>query len=149
MAIELDLQDLVAAQGRIRQGIVETPLNESEALGERLGCRLWLKHENLQLTGSFKMRGASHKLARLDAGGERPTGVVAASAGNHAQAVARAARRFGLPATVVMPTTAPMTKVIACRALGARIEQIGTSLEEATVRARELADNEGLVFISP
>lgn len=149
MAIELDLQDLVAARERIRQRIVETPLNESEALGDRLGCRLWLKQENLQLTGSFKMRGASHKLAQLNASAQRPTGVVAASAGNHAQAVARAARRFGLPATVVMPTTAPMTKVAACRALGAHIEQVGTSLEEATVRATELAADQGLAFISP
>src|SRR5690625_5636736 len=85
------------------------------------------------------MRGASHKLALLAEGGKNSAaGVVAASAGNHAQAVARAARRYDVPVTVVMPTTAPMTKVAACRALGATIEQIGTTLEEATDRAHEL-----------
>lgn len=149
MAIELQLSDLQAARERIRGRIEHTPLNHGERLSERIGAALWLKHENLQLTGSFKIRGASNKLARLVAEGERPDGVVAASAGNHAQALALAARRSGLPATVVMPETAPMTKVAACRALGARIEQVGTSLEEATERARALADSEGLVFISP
>lgn len=149
MAIELELKNLTEARERIRDRVVETPLNDSERLGERVGAAIRLKHENLQLTGSFKFRGASHKLARLHAQAHKPAGVVAASAGNHAQAVAYAARRFDSPATVVMPKTAPMTKVAACRALGARIEQVGTSLEEATERARELAENEGLVFISP
>ncbi|WP_220338229.1 threonine ammonia-lyase [Wenzhouxiangella sediminis] len=149
MAIELALSDLQVASERIRGQVVRTPLTGSERLSERIGAPLSLKHENLQLTGSFKIRGASNKLARLNDGADRPAGVVAASAGNHAQAVAHAARRFGLPATVVMPETAPMTKVDACRALGARIEQVGTSLEEATGRAHELSEREGLAFISP
>ncbi|WP_220337145.1 MULTISPECIES: threonine ammonia-lyase [unclassified Wenzhouxiangella] len=149
MAVELDLEDLIAARDRIRDQVTHTPLEHSEALSSRLGAELRLKHENLQLTGSFKFRGASHKLARLDTGGQRPAGVVAASAGNHAQAVARAARSREIPATVVMPETAPMTKVAACRSLGARIEQIGTTLEEATERAHELAEAQGLAFISP
>lgn len=149
MAIELELQDLLAARERIGDKIVTTPLVHSEILSSRLGAELRLKHENLQLTGSFKFRGASHKLARLLAAPEPPAGVVAASAGNHAQAVARAARSHGLPATVVMPETAPMTKVAACRALGAQIEQVGTTLEEATERAKERADAERLVFVSP
>ncbi len=149
MAIDLELEDLIAVRERIAGRIIATPLNENQALGARLGCRLALKHENLQLTGSFKIRGASNKLAELDRQGTSAAGVVAASAGNHAQAVALAARRFDLTATVVMPETAPMTKVAACRELGARIEQIGTSLEEATDRARELAEAEDLVFISP
>ena len=122
MAIELELNHLLTARERIRERIVETPLWESERLGERIGAGLHLKHENLQLTGSFKIRGASHKLARLDAQVDKPAGVVAASAGNHAQAVVHAARRFGLPVTVVMPRTAPITKVAACQALGATIE---------------------------
>ncbi|QKK01465.1 MAG: threonine ammonia-lyase [Pseudomonadota bacterium] len=147
--IPLDLGVLQAARERIRDRIIDTPLSESQRLAERIGASLALKHENLQLTGSFKIRGASHKLALLDAQDQRPAGVVAASAGNHAQALAFAARRFGLPAVVVMPETAPMTKVDACQALGARIEQVGTSLEEATVRARQLADRERLVFVSP
>lgn len=149
MAIDLQLEDLIAVRERIAGRIIATPLNENQALGARLGCRLALKHENLQLTGSFKIRGASNKLAELDRQNVAAAGVVAASAGNHAQAVALAARRFDLTATVVMPETAPMTKVAACRKLGARIEQIGTSLEEATERARALADAENLVFISP
>lgn len=149
MAVELDLEDLIAARERIRDQVEATPLVHSEALSWRLGTELRLKHENLQLTGSFKFRGASHKLARLVAEGERPVGVVAASAGNHAQAVARAARRHNIPATVVMPETAPMTKVAACRSLGARIEQVGTTLEEATERAHGLAEAQGLAFISP
>lgn len=149
MAIELEMNDLHGARERIREHIVETPLSASERLGARIGAELRLKHENLQLTGSFKIRGASHRLARLNAHGDTPAGVVAASAGNHAQAVAHAARHFAVPATVVMPETAPMTKVAACRALGATIEQVGTSLEEATARARGLADEESLVFISP
>jgi len=147
--IGLDLDALEAAWERTRDRIIETPLSDSQRLGDRIGASLALKHENLQLTGSFKIRGASHKLARLEAHSNPPIGVIAASAGNHAQAVAFAARRFGLPAVVVMPETAPMTKVDACRALHADIEQIGTSLEDATVRARERAESEGLVFISP
>lgn len=149
MTIALELKDLTAARERIRDEVMHTPLNASESLSKRIGAAVSLKHENLQLTGSFKFRGASHKLARLVADGDRPAGVVAASAGNHAQAVARAARSRDIPATVVMPETAPMTKVAACRALGASIEQVGTTLEEATERAHELAHAQGLVFISP
>jgi len=149
MTVELALQDLIAARERIRDQVAATPLAHTEALSSRVGAELRLKHDNLQLTGSFKFRGASHKLAQLVAEGERPDGVVAASAGNHAQAVARAAGSRDIAATVAMPETAPMTKVAACRALGARIAQVGTSLEEATARARELAESEGLVFISP
>lgn len=149
MAVELDLEDLIAAQARIRDQVARTPLEHSEALSSRVGAELRLKLENLQLTGSFKFRGASHKLARLHADGERLAGIVAASAGNHAQAVARAARSRAIPATVVMPETAPMTKVAACRALGAQIEQVGTTLEEATERAHQLEEARGLIFISP
>jgi threonine dehydratase len=149
MAIELELQDLVTARERFRDQVVHTPLNDSASLSSRIGAPVSLKHENLQLTGSFKIRGASHKLARLMAADAKPRGVIAASAGNHAQAVARAARRFGLPATVVMPRSAPMTKVSACRELGATIEQVGDTLEAATERARELAESESLRFVSP
>lgn len=149
MAIELDLNDLLQARERIAGRIVHTPLVAADRLLPG-GAEVRLKHENLQTAGSFKMRGASHKLARMaeeDPAGR--SGVIAASAGNHAQAVARAGRLHGRPVTVVMPTTAPMTKVTACRALGASIEQIGTTLEEATDRAHELAAEQGLTFISP
>lgn len=150
MTDQLSLQDLRRARKLIAGKIVHTPMSPVECLDEPAGVELRLKHENLQTAGSFKMRGASHKLALLAEGGKGSAGgVVAASAGNHAQAVARAARRYGVPVTVVMPTTAPMTKVAACQALGAVIEQIGTTLEEATDRAHELAAEQGLTFISP
>lgn len=150
MAIALDQAALTAARERIRDDIVDTPLVFSDSLSQRLGASLWLKQENLQFTGSFKIRGASNKLRQLaDGRGRKPAGVIAASAGNHAQAVARAAGRAGLAATVIMPTTAPMTKVAACRELGAEIEQVGTSLEQATERARELAEDRSLSFVSP
>jgi len=149
MTIELELPDLIAARERLREQVVQTPLNASASLSNRIGAPVSLKHENLQSTGSFKIRGASHKLSRLTGGDHRPAGVIAASAGNHAQAIARAARRVELPASVIMPRSAPMTKVAACRELGAQIEQVGDTLEEATERARELAQAEGLDFVSP
>lgn len=149
MTIDLDLQELITARTRIQDQVLHTPLSTNATLSARVGAALALKQENLQLTGSFKIRGASHKLARLRTDEPSATGVVAASAGNHAQAIARAARRAGLPATVVMPEGAPMTKVAACRELGARIEQVGDTLETATERARALADSEHLEFISP
>ena len=149
MDLPLDLDALDAARARIRDQIANTPLTLGERLSEQLGARVWLKHENLQGTGSFKLRGASHKLSKLMESPEPPTGVVAASAGNHAQAVALAARRVGLPATVVMPRTAPLTKVAACRALGAQLEQVGSTLEEAAGRARELARERDLAFVPP
>jgi|SRR6056297_551899 len=149
MDLPLDHDALETARARIHDQIVHTPLTADDSLSEQMEARIWLKHENLQGTGSFKLRGASHKLARLMKDPAPPAGVVAASAGNHAQAVALAARRAGIPATVVMPRNAPLTKVAACRALGAELEQVGTTLEEAAGRARELAKKHGLAFIPP
>lgn len=149
MELPLDRDAIEAACARIRDQVANTPLTPDDRLSDQLGARVWLKHENLQDTGSFKLRGATHMLSRLMADSEPPTGVVAASAGNHAQAVALAARRVGLPATVVMPRTAPLTKVAACRALGAGLEQVGSTLEEAAERARELARERGLAFVPP
>lgn len=148
-AIALDLDRLREVRAQIGDRVVHTLQPHSEYLSERIGAALWLKLENLQQTGSFKLRGATHKIATLAQDQDAPDGVIAASAGNHAQAVAFAARQEDIAAHVIMPVTAPLTKVEACRAQGAEIVQVGTSLEEATVEAKKRAKSEGLAFISP
>jgi len=145
----LDLADLVAARERIRDAVTHTVQWQNDALSEEFGVPLSLKLENLQRTGSFKLRGATHKIGRLLAGDVPPVGVVAASAGNHAQGVARAAGQAGLRAVVVMPATAPLTKIQSCRKLGADVRLVGDTLETAADEARRLADDEGLAFIHP
>ncbi|SDN60492.1 L-threonine ammonia-lyase [Klenkia soli] len=139
----------VEAAARLLDGVVRrTPLEHSRALAERVGGPVWLKCENLQRTGSFKIRGAYTRIARLtDA--ERASGVVAASAGNHAQGVALAARELGAAATVFMPETAPLPKLAATRGYGATVHQLGDSLTAPLVVAREFADETGSVFIHP
>jgi threonine dehydratase len=139
----------VEAAAELIQGIVRrTPLEHSRGLADRVGGPVWLKCENLQRTGSFKIRGAYTRIARLgDA--ERARGVVAASAGNHAQGVALAARLVGAAATVYMPETAPLPKVAATRAYGATIEMLGQSLAEPLLAAAEHAERTGAVFIHP
>lgn len=144
----LTLDELRQARERIAAAILSTPLWGNDPLSQDLGCNVHLKLENLQRTGSFKLRGASHKVDRLLAAG-RPRGVIAASAGNHAQGVARAAAAAGLPATVVMPLNAPLTKVESCKAMGATVVLHGQSLEEAKLEADRLAAGEGLAFIHP
>src|SRR4051812_22141340 len=119
----------VAAAASLLDGVVrQTPLVRSHVLGELVGGPVWFKCENLQRTGSFKLRGAYVRLARLSAE-ERSRGVVAASAGNHAQGVALAARLLGIPATVFMPGGAPIPKVQATRAYGADVRFAGTVLD--------------------
>lgn len=147
--IPLDLAALRAARSRIAERIERTPLHHSASLTELLGAPLWLKLENLQQTGSFKLRGASLVVDELAASATPPPGVIAASAGNHAQAVAWAARRAGLPARVLMPVSAPLTKIEACRSFGAEIELVGETLEDAGREARRQADAEGLALIHP
>ena len=139
----------VEAAAKLRADVVlRTPLWHSRGLADRVGGPVWLKCENLQRTGSFKIRGAYTRISRLtDA--ERARGVVAASAGNHAQGVALAARLLGCSATVFMPETAPLPKVAATRAYGAEIVLGGQSLTEALVAAQEHADKTGSVFIHP
>ncbi len=130
-------------------GIVEpTPLVPSESLSASTGYPVWLKAENLQRTGSFKLRGAAAKIARLSEA-ERRRGVIAASAGNHGQGVAFAARLVGAPATIVLPESASATKVSAIQARGARTVLHGASYEEANQQALTLAQTEGLTFIHP
>ncbi|MBV9363911.1 MAG: threonine ammonia-lyase [Solirubrobacterales bacterium] len=130
-------------------GVVrETPVLSSRTLSERAGGTVALKAENLQRTGSFKLRGVLSKLAAL--GEDRAAGVVTGSAGNHAQAVAHAARARGLPCYVFMPETAPIAKVEAARGLGAHVQMVGTTVDDALEAAREqAAQDERIAFVHP
>ena len=139
----------VEAAAALLDGIVRrTPLWHSRGLADQVGGPVWLKCENLQRTGSFKIRGAYTRIARLT-DEERARGVVAASAGNHAQGVALAARLLGTEATVFMPESAPLPKVAATRAYGAEIRLVGTSLVEPLRAAAEYAEQTGSIFIHP
>jgi threonine dehydratase len=140
--------DIVAARELLRDVISPTPLLHSRVLSEQAGGPVYLKCENLQRTGSFKVRGAYVRIARLSAA-ERARGVVAASAGNHAQGVAFAAALLGAQATVVMPERAPLPKVEATRAYGASIILHGSSVEDALDEALRFAARTGAVFIHP
>ena len=142
------LERIRAAAEQIRGAIVETPFLHSRTLSEVAGCEVWLKYENLQFTASFKERGALVKLLSLS-DDERRRGVVAMSAGNHAQAVAHHARRLGIPATVVMPRVTPNVKVENTRVLGARVVLKGESLEEASASAHAIAREEQKSFVHP
>ncbi len=144
-----DLVALRAAQARIAPAVIRTVQWQNDVLSDVIGVPLMLKMENLQRTGSFKIRGATHKIDRLMASATPPSGVIAASAGNHAQGVARAAQLAGLPATVVMPVNAPLTKVQACRQLGATVVLLGDNLEQAADEARRRAQAEQLAFLHP
>jgi threonine dehydratase len=125
-----------------------TPLDEAVKLSERVGTRLWLKREDLQPTFSFKLRGAYTFIRKMSAE-ERQRGVLAASAGNHAQGVALAARELGVQATIFMPRTTPEIKVKAVAALGADIELVGDDYDEACACADAKAESTGAVFIHP
>jgi threonine dehydratase len=140
------LADVEAARERIADGIRITPVYRSEALSRRLGREVNLKAENLQRTGAFKIRGALNRIALLS-DAEREAGVVAASAGNHGQAVARAAREVGVAATIFMPAETPMAKVDATRNYGARAELVGEAFEDALAAALESAERSGATFI--
>ena len=142
------LADVEAAAALIDGVVRHTPLEHSRALAERAGGPVWLKCENLQRTGSFKIRGAYTRISRLT-DEERARGVVAASAGNHAQGVALAARLLGARATVFMPETAPLPKVAATRGYGAQIRLLGQTLSEPLVAAKQYAEETGAVFIHP
>jgi threonine dehydratase len=142
------VDDVEAAALLLRDVVRRTPLEHSRGLAERVGGPVWLKCENLQRTGSFKIRGAYTRISRLTPE-ERARGVVAASAGNHAQGVALAAQLLGARATVFMPETAPLPKVAATRAYGAEIVLDGPTLTEALEAAAAYAERTGAVFIHP
>ena len=140
--------DILAAQNRTNGRVMRTPLVRAERLSAITGAEIWLKLENLQYTGAFKERGALNKLLHLS-DNDRARGVIAASAGNHAQGVAYHARALKIPATIVMPVTTPDVKVRQTRELGAEIVLSGHTFDEANETAEALKSERNLVFIHP
>jgi threonine dehydratase len=147
-ALPVTIADVKRAEAVIAEAIAKTPLVAARTLSEATGCDVWLKLETQHPTGSFKERGALNKLLALNAN-ERGAGVVAMSAGNHAQGVAYHARRLGIPATIVMPEGTPFTKIDRTESLGAMIVLEGDSLVAARRTADALARDKGLVPIHP
>lgn len=139
--------DIQAAARRIAGAVLESPCPSSAALSEITGCRIFCKLEYLQRTGSFKERGARNALLLLSAE-QRQRGVIAASAGNHALGMAYHAQSLGIPATVVMPRFAPLTKVVNCRRFGATVVIEGANIAEARTRADEIASRNGQTYIN-
>jgi len=140
--------DIEAARQRLKGAIYETPCPHSQTLSEITGAHCFVKLENLQMTGSFKERGAANLLLQLGAE-ERAGGVAAASAGNHGLAVAFHAARLGIGAVIVMPESAPLVKVTSSRRYGAQVILWGANYDEAYGHARELASQRGLTFVHP
>jgi threonine dehydratase len=140
------IDDIRAAAGRIEGAVIRTPMLVSRTLSEIIGAEVWLKFENLQFTAAYKERGALNKLLQLSPE-ERARGVIAASAGNHAQAVAYHARRLGIPATIVMPESTPTVKVTQTAGHGATVVLHGRIVDDAFGKARELALENGYVFV--
>jgi threonine dehydratase len=142
------LSDIEDAQTILDRRILRTPMLPAPRLSELTGAEIFVKYENLQVTNSFKERGALNKLASLSAA-DRARGVIAMSAGNHAQAVAYHAAKLDIAATIVMPVTTPAVKVAATRAYGGTVVLHGETIAEAQARAEELQTRHGLVFIHP
>jgi threonine dehydratase len=138
--------DVVRAAEAVAGVARETPVLPAKRLARQVGGELWLKLENLQVTGSFKVRGAVNRLSGLN-DAERDAGVLAASAGNHAQAVAWAARKFGITATLFMPAEAPLAKIAAVREYGGEVRLVDGMLDEAFVAARAEAEQTGGTFV--
>jgi threonine dehydratase len=143
--------DIEAARARIRTAIYQSPCAHSETFSRVADNKVYLKLENLQMTGSFKERGALNKILQLtgSAGGARSPGVMAASAGNHAQGVAYHATRQGIRARIFMPETTPLIKVTATRGYGAEVVLHGANYDEAFAQARAVCEAEGWTFIHP
>ncbi len=144
----IGLSDVLDAAARISGRVLRTPAVRSDALSRATGADVVLKLDNLQATGAFKERGAANRLSLLS-GNERAAGVIAMSAGNHAQAVARHAHLLGIDAVIVMPKYTPATKVTRTAAWGARVVLHGETLAESASHAAQLAEAEGRVFIHP
>jgi threonine dehydratase len=142
------LDDIKAAAERIKGSVIRTPMMKSETLSAIVDAEVWLKFENLQFTAAYKERGALNKLLQLS-GAERSHGVVAASAGNHAQAVAYHGRRLGIPVTIVMPVSTPMIKVTQTEGHGANVVLQGERFDDAYAHARELEEKHGYIFVHP
>ncbi len=147
-ALDLTVDDVRQAAERIRGRVHVTPCWESRTFSQMCGGPVWLKYENLQRTGSYKIRGALNRILTLPAR-SKERGVIAASAGNHAQGVAVAAALAGVPATIVMPRQAPLAKVSATRGYGARVILHGDVFDEAHAEALRIADRDGLTYVHP
>jgi threonine dehydratase len=145
---DLSIDDIQAAAARLAGRVHRTPCWESRTFSEMCGGPVWLKYENLQRTGSYKLRGALNRILTLSPQA-RQRGVIAASAGNHGQGVAVAAQVAGVPATIVMPMQAPLTKVAATRGYGARVILHGEVFDEAHAEALRIADRDGLTYVHP
>ena len=146
--VDITLQDFERAQQRLKGVLHHTELDLSATFSAMTGGNIYLKYENSQKTGSFKIRGASNKIAALVERGETGA-VVASSAGNHAQGVAYAAHRFGIPATIVMPKTAPIAKAKATEGYGATVVLAGDCYDDAYAKAREICEQEHATFLHP
>jgi threonine dehydratase len=142
------IDDIRAAARRIEGAVIRSPMLVSRTLSEIIGAEVWLKFENLQFTAAYKERGALNKVLQLT-DEERARGVIAASAGNHSQAVAYHAKRLGIPATIVMPANTPVMKVTQTEGHGATVVLHGDMFDDAYAKARELALENGYVFVHP
>jgi len=144
----IDIEKIKEAQKRVEQVAVKTPFAYAPVLSKRAGCDIFLKKENLQVTGAFKIRGAFNKIATLSEE-DKKRGVVAASAGNHAQGVAFSSNYFDIKATIVMPENTPLTKINGVKAYGAEVLLHGSNYDEAYMYAMDFAKKEGRVFVHP
>jgi threonine dehydratase len=144
----IDFSDIQAARRNLQGQVLKTPFTHSRTLSDMLGAEIWLKFENLQFTASFKERGALNRMLTLSVS-ERAAGVIAVSAGNHAQGVAYHAQRMGVPAVIVMPRFTPTVKVANTRRFGAEVVLAGDSFDDAQAHGYELAGQRGLVMIHP
>ena len=144
----LNLEKIYQARERIKDIVVRTPFSYAPYLSTIAGCEVYLKKENLQVTGAFKIRGAYNKIASLT-DTQRSCGVVAASAGNHAQGVAMSANKFSIKAVIIMPESTPLTKVNGVKDFGAEVILAGSNYDEAYAHARKYADEHSLTFIHP
>lgn len=148
MSEMLTLEKFEEAAEKVREVTLETKLVYSEYLSEQTGGKIYLKPENMQFTGAYKVRGAYYKISSLT-DEERARGLITASAGNHAQGVAYAARKYGVKATIVMPKSTPLMKVNRTKGYGANVVLYGDVYDEACAYALDLAEKEGLTFIHP
>ena len=144
----LTLEKFEEASEKVKEAILPTDLVYSEYLSNQTGNKVYLKPENMQFTGAYKVRGAYYKMSTLSEE-ERQKGIITASAGNHAQGVAYAAKRYGAKAVIVMPTTTPLIKVNRTKSYGAEVVLYGNVYDEACAKAYELAEEHGYTFIHP
>src|SRR4051794_10458682 len=146
LSATVTLADIRAAEARIRDAIYRSPCHYSLSLSRLCGCEIYCKLDHLQVTGSFKERGARNKLKLLSEQ-ERRAGVIAVSAGNHGLGLAYHGRDLGIPVTVVMPRWAPLVKVSNCRSFGANVILHGEAYDEAKKYALQLAEQNGLIYV--